>query len=312
METYDLATAWCWEYDADFVHQIDAECGKRGIGSYLIHPHNLPETLNRMESGDLCFKVFFDRASDQEESFDRLVDEMLDSGVKMVNHADRVPLAIDKAGMQRELVSQGIQVPKTILLPAWNKRPELGSARLDKMVRPLVVKPASGGCGDGVVTDARTVEDIQQTRQQFPDEKYLVQEKVEPVQIDGRRAWFRVFFAFGEVLPCWWDDQTKIADVLSPFDMDKKIYSNIIKIMRRAARISKLELFSTEIALTSGGNLVVVDPVNDQVDLRKKSSHFDGIPDEVVDRIVVNLADWVKKRVHITPRRRKVSLCVKT
>jgi glutathione synthase/RimK-type ligase-like ATP-grasp enzyme len=312
LETYDLATAWCWEYDADFVHQIDRECAERGVRSYLIHPHNLLETLNRMENGELVFRVFFDRASDQEEAFDRLVDEMLSCGVRMINHADRLTLAIDKARMQRELVSQGIRVPKTVVLPAWHKRPELRSARLAKLVRPLVVKPASGGCGDGVTMNARSVEEIQSARQQFPDDRYLVQEKIVPVQINGRRAWFRVFFAFGEALPCWWDDRTKIADVLSWSQIEKKTHSEIIRIMRRAARISRLELFSTEIALTSEGKLVVVDPVNDQVDLRRKSSHFDGIPDEVVDRIVFNLVDWVKKRVRSTPGRRKVSLCAKT
>jgi hypothetical protein len=175
-----------------------------------------------------------------------------------------------------------------------------------------VVKPASGGCGDGVVTDVQDMEGIQLARQRFPNDRYLVQEKIEPVQIGSRRAWLRVFFAFGEVLPCWWDDQTKIADSLSSSQVDKRIYPEIESIMRKTSRISKLELFSTEMALTPGGKLVVVDPVNDQVDLRKKSSHQDGIPDEVVDRIVVNLVDWVKKKVHSTPGRRKVSSCAKT
>jgi hypothetical protein len=312
LETYDLATAWCWEYDADFVQQIDAECGRRSVRSYLIDPHNLLETLNRMQSGELAFRVFFDRASDQEESFDRLVDEMLNCRVKMINHADRIPLAIDKARMQKELASQGISVPKTVVLPAWDKRAELPSARLSKLRAPLVVKPASGGCGDGVVTDIQNTEDIQLARQRFPNDRYLAQEKIDPAQIRSRRAWFRVFYALGETLPCWWDDQTKIADVLLTPEIGKKVYSEMARTMRKTARISKLELFSTEMALTSGGKLVVVDPVNDQADLRRKSSHFDGIPDEVVDRIVFNLVDWVKKRVRLTPGRRKVSSCAKT
>jgi hypothetical protein len=200
-------------------------------------------------------------------------------------------------------------VPKTIVLPPGDKRPELRSIRLNRVGMPFVIKPACGGCGDGVVTDARTIEDIQQARQEFPDDRYLLQEKIEPVQINGRRAWFRVFFAFGEILPCWWDDQTKIADVLSPSEIHKRNYSSISNIMRKIARICRLELFSTELALTSQEKLVAIDQVNDQVDLRKKSSHFDGIPDEVVDRIVTNLVNWVKKRAHRTPRQRKASLC---
>jgi hypothetical protein len=308
---YDLAIAWCWEYDADFVFQIDMECGRRGLFSYLIHPHNLFETLHRMENRELRFKVFFDRASDQEEDFQQLVDVMQERRVKMINDEDRVVRAIDKATMQREFSLKGIHVPLTIVLPAWDKRPELRPIRLDRFGTPFVIKPACGGCGDGVVTDALTPEDIQQARQEFPDDKYLVQEKIDPVQINGHRAWFRVFFSFEEILPCWWDDQTKIADVLSPKEIDKKIYSNIKSIMRKIAHISKLDLFSTEIALTSEGKLMVIDHVNDQVDLRKKSSHFDGIPDEVVDRIVINLVNWVEKHIRRTSTRREPSLCKK-
>ncbi len=311
MQRYDLAIAWCWEFDADFVFHIDTECGRRGLFSYLIHPHNLFETLHRMENRELRFKVFFDRASDQEEDFDQLVDLMQYRRVKMINDADRVLWAIDKATMHKEFSSNGIHVPHTIILPPWDKRPRLNSIHLDRVGTPFVIKPACGGCGDGVITDARTMEDVQQTRQEFPDDKYLVQEKIDPVQINGHRAWFRVFFAFGEILPCWWDDQTKIADVLSPLEIDRKIYSNIKSIMRQVAKISKLELFSTEIALTSQGKLLVIDHVNDQVDLRKKSSHFDGIPNEVVDRIVINLVDWVEKRVRRTSNRREPSLCEK-
>ena len=311
MQTHDLAIAWCWEYDADFVHQIDTECGRRGILSYLIHPHNLLETLQRMEKGELQFKIFFDRASDQEEDFDQLVDVMQEERVKMINDADRVVWAIDKATMHREFSLKGINVPKTMVFPPWDKCPEVRSIRLNRVGVPFVIKPACGGCGDGVVTNARTMEDIQQARQQFPEDKYLVQEKIEPVQLNGRRAWFRVFFAFGEILPCWWDDQTKIADVLSPSEIDKKIYSNIKSIMRKVSKISRLELFSTEIALTSQGKLVVVDHVNDQVDLRKKSSHFDGIPDEVVGGIVINLVNWVEKHLCRTSTRREPSPCKK-
>jgi hypothetical protein len=174
---------------------------------------------------------------------------------------------------------------------------------------PFVIKPSCGGCGDGVITDARTFEDIQLARQQFPDDKYLVQEKIEPVRLNGRRAWFRVFHAFGKVLPCWWDDQTKIADLLSPSEIDNKIHRNITSIMRKIVGICKLELFSTEMALISQDKMVVIDHVNDQVDLRKKSSHFDGIPDEVVDQIVINLVGWVEKRTRRKTKPREHLSC---
>lgn len=297
METCHLAIAWCWEYDADFISHVDQECCGRGIRSYLIHPDNLSESLRRIQDGELRFRIFFDRASDQQEAFDKLVQVIQHQRARMINDADRLKLAIDKAAMQKRLSSEGIDVPQTFVLPPWYRRLRIESLPTESLGIPFVVKPATGGCGDGVVKDARSVQDVQKARQMFPRDRYLLQERIEPTQIGVRRAWFRVFFAFGEVLPCWWDDQTKKADALSPLDVDDKTYSGITAIMRKTARICKLELFSTEIALTPKGELLVIDPVNDQVDLRKKSSHMDGVPDQVVDRIALNLVGWVEKLV---------------
>jgi hypothetical protein len=311
LQIFDLAIAWCWKYDADFIFQIDKECGKRGLFSYLVHPHNLFETMHKIDSGELGFKVFFDRASDQEEEFDGLVDLMKAYQVRMINDVDRALWSSDKATMHLEFLTHGINVPYTIILPPYEENPDLDSIPLEKVGKPFVIKPACGGCGDGVVLDAQSIKDIQITRQEYANDKYLLQEKIIPVQIGKKRAWFRVFYVCGEVLPCWWDDQTRIADILSPSQIDEKIYLGIEQIIRKIASISKLDIFSTEIALIPPEKLLVIDHANDQVDLRKKSSHFDGIPDEVVDRIVFGLVDWVQRYVARTSIRTEFARCKK-
>jgi hypothetical protein len=309
LQTYDLAISWCWKYDADFVFQIDSQCVKRGLSPYLINFHNLFETITRMEKGELNFKIFFDRASDQEEDFEQLADMMKDRGARMINDVDRATWATDKATMHLEFLSNSIHVPYTIILPPWDESPELDSTYLEKVGKPFVIKPACGGGGDGVVLDAHTIDDIQSARQQYHYDKYLVQEKISPVILSGKRAWFRVFYICGEVLPCWWDDQTKIAEILSSSDIDRKIRADVNHIMRKIALISQLDLFSTEIALIPQNRLLVIDHVNDQVDLRKKSAHLDGIPDEVVDRIVLSLVDWVEKTVPPLSKPNESSSC---
>jgi hypothetical protein len=311
LQIFDLAIAWCWKYDADFIFQIDKECGKRGLFSYLIHPHNLFETMHKLNSGEMGYKVFFDRASDQEEEFEELVDLMKTCRVRMVNDVDRALWSSDKATMHLEFLTGGINVPYTIILPPYEENPDLDSIPLEKVGRPFVLKPACGGCGDGVVLDAQSIHDIQIARREYKEDKYLVQEKIIPVRIGKRRAWFRVFYVCGKVLPCWWDDQTKIAEVLDPSQVDEKIYFEIERIIRKIATISKLDIFSTEIAFTSSEKLLVIDHVNDQVDLRKKSSHFDGIPDEVVDRIVISLVNWVQRYVSRTSIRTEFARCKK-
>jgi len=311
LQIFDLAIAWCWKYDADFIFQIDKECGRRNLSSYLIHPHNLFETMHKIDSGELGFKAFFDRASDQEEEFERLVDLMKAYQVKMINDVDRALWSSDKATMHLEFLTGGINVPYTIILPPYDENPDLDSIPLEKVGKPFVIKPACGGCGDGVVSDAQSIYDIQIARQEYKDDKYLVQEKIIPVQIGKRRAWFRVFCVCGEVLPCWWDDQTKIAEVLDPSQIAEKIYSEIEHTIRKIASISKLDIFSTEIALSSSEKLLVIDHVNDQVDLRKKSLCVDGVPDEVVDKIVMSLVGWVQRYVARTSIQTEFARCKK-
>ena len=61
----------------------------------------------------------------------------------------------------------------------------------------------------------------------------------------------------------------------------------------RIANVSRLHLFSTEIALTPDGQFLAVDYVNDQIDLRLQSQAQDGVPDAIVWDICRRLAELV-------------------
>ena len=64
-------------------------------------------------------------------------------------------------------------------------------------------------------------------------------------------------------------------------------------ITKKIAGISSLDFFSTEIVLTEDDNFLVIDYVNDQCDMRIKSKHYDGIPDNIVDEIIKNMLRYV-------------------
>jgi len=55
-----------------------------------------------------------------------------------------------------------------------------------------------------VITGAETLKDVIDSRKHHKDDKYLLQERVVPAELAGRRAWFRVFFVCGVIFPCWW------------------------------------------------------------------------------------------------------------
>ena len=162
----------------------------------------------------------------------------------------------------------------------------LSLSDLEKLGRPFIIKPASiTGGGIGVVLGAETLKDVIEARQHQKNDKYLLQEKIEPKSIDGRRAWFRVFYAFGDIIPCWWDDLTHIYHLLTPEEERRWNLAGLRPVMKKIHDTCRLDFFSSEIALTRTGSLVVVDYVNEICDMRLQSKYVDGVPDAIVHRI---------------------------
>ena len=113
--------------------------------------------------------------------------------------------------------------------------------------------------------------------------------------LDGKRAWFRSFWAFGRPIPVWWDDQTHLYEELKKEEMEYFGLKKLYEITRKIAKITGLDFFSTEIVFTSDNKFVVIDYVNDQCDMRLKSKHLDGVPDSVGYQIVNNLLRIIQR-----------------
>src|SRR5512147_927708 len=131
-------------------------------------------------------------------------------------------------------------------------------------------------------------------RMQFPEQKYLLQSTVTPRTIQGRTAWFRVFYAVGKTYPCWWHPLTHVYATVTPSEENRYELSPLHDITRKVASICKLDWFTTEIALTLE-NFVVVDYVNDEIDTRVQSKAVDGAPDEIIQNIASQLVTIAKE-----------------
>lgn len=293
MQEFDLGIAWCWEYDREMVFELEEYIHQKGLTIYQIAPYNLEETIDKLKTDQLSFKLFIDRASDQDEEFERLTRLIKTLGIKMLNDYDKALWSSDKATMHLEFISAGIEVPYTIILSPYDEEPDMRVENLYKLGTPFVLKPALGAGSEGVVLDAKSIQDIEKVRGEFSDDKYLIQQKIDPISILGKRGWFRVFYACGRVFPCFWDSLTRLSEPLLAGQVDEKIYADIESTTKKIAQICGLDLFSTEIALIENNKLIVVDYVNDQCDLRKKSLHYDGIPDEVVKKVLSSLVECV-------------------
>jgi len=301
---YDICLVWNWTYDQEFLRLTVSAVQARGLTAYLIDHTNLSESMECLKDDRIQFRFVLDRASDEDERFLPLAQLLTkrQTGtshrppLRIINPYDLLRRASDKATMHLEFLSHGIHVPFTIIISPYNHKREieLSLSELSQLGRPFIIKPANTtGGGVGVVVGAESLKDVIETRQHHKNDKYLLQEKVAPAFLDERRAWFRVFYAFGDIIPCWWDDLTHIYEELTPAQEEGFGLQPLRSITTTIREICGLEFFSTEIALTPGGLFIVVDYVNEMCDMRLKSLHIDGVPDRIVQRIAEDLTEFL-------------------
>ena len=296
----DLAVAWVWPYDAGFIDRLLARAADQGRLAAAITRQDLDWVLDDLAAGRLRIRRLLDRAVDEQPAFRPLAPLAERMGATILNRFDRQERACDKARNHLLCAARGVPVPPTLIVSPFmhDPSPPVLPAALG---RPFVVKPASGSGSEGVVLDARSTEDVQHARRTFWADRYLLQQRVHPALLDGRRAWFRVFYVYGQVIPCWWDDLTHLYAPLRLADEMRHGLSGLRTIVRRIARVVGLDFFTSEIVLGGDGRLVCIDYANAPCDLRLQSQHPDGVPDRVIDRIVDALLSGLPRRREAAP-----------
>jgi len=298
MEKFDIGLAYEWEFDVDFIALIENVLQQRGLKTFVLREHNIHEVTERILNRDLFFGFYLDRASDVDPDFEKLAHVISKRKTIVLNQYGKVQHAIDKASMHLEFITAGLDVPYSIIMPPFNQAKDvlISLQELAILGLPFIIKPCNTtGGGDGVVTDAITLREILEERKTNANDKYLIQEKIYPQIIENKRAWFRCFWAFGKVIPTWWDDQTHLYSELDRRQAENYGLLKLYKITRTIAKITGLDFFSTEIVLSQKKKFIIIDYVNDQCDMRMKSKHYDGVPDVVVKQIVENLLKFILK-----------------
>ncbi len=305
METFDLAISFVWEYDVDFVNRIEQILQAKGLKTYVIRKHNIAETIEKVAEKRLAFNVYLDRASDADDEFTPLTKLLSRKKTYLINPIKKVIKYINKATMHGILLRNRVPVPFTLILPPLQKKADslISIKDMEQLGTPFVVKPAffTGG-GEGVVINATSLFDVINQRRKIPNDSYLIQKRIYPKYFDGKRAWFRILWAFDIPIPMWWDDQTDIYRVLSNEEIKYYHLQRLNIITKKISRISKMDYFSTEIAVCEDNSYYVIDYLNDQCDMRFQSKHFDGVPDVKVDEFIERLyvkIHYIKKAYHL-------------
>ena len=284
---YDLCLPWYWEYDLDFVHLVECACKDQGLTLWQITPDNLLESINALYNGETTFNTLLDRSQGENRflPIDRWAKEY---NKKRINPVEVSLWSEDKATMHLELITAGINTPHTILLAPFLEQPVLPALDLSPLGSQFVIKPSNEGGGEGVILGASSLEQVLRARMDFPEQKYLLQSTVVPRTIQGRPAWFRVFYAVGKTYSCWWHPFTHVYAPVTASEENRYELAPLHDLTRRIATLCKLDWFTTEIALTLE-DFVVVDYVNDQIDTRVQSKAVDGAPDDIMQDIAAQL-----------------------
>jgi len=143
-----------------------------------------------------------------------------------------------------------------------------------------------------VILDARSEADFARSLASWRDPFLLAQCKIESRDFAGDAAYFRVFHCFGEVWLAWWDPATDRYRAVTPSEEGRFRLHPLREIVARVAALTGMNLFSSEIAVTSTNEFVLIDYVNDQCHLLTQSADPRiGVPDAIVAGIARRLAE---------------------
>lgn len=294
MKTYDFVLTWVNSEQEKFVLWLKAQCKLRKMSMLVAGPDNVRSVVKDVEGGSLRIKFLLDNEASYNDPIDiygRLCYAVKDKGGYVVCDPDYARAASNKSITHYDLIRAGIDVPCTIIVRNWQPDAFCLSAEEKKLLgEEFIIKPATGFGQKGIIKNAKgSIAEIACARNFNRGDNFLLQEKVAPLAMGDKMAWFRIYYLFGEIIPCWWDTETgKYSHVtLKEFNMYKLL--PLVRIVSEIAKITRLEFFSSEIALikTLKGvrKFVAVDYVNDQPELCVRPQAINGPLEDVTEHI---------------------------
>jgi hypothetical protein len=300
MRTYDFVMTHKLDADDFFIHRVQQRCAERGWNFFLVEPAWVEAFYDKLFKERIKVRVLLNMHSEHHQPHDiyhRLVLLAAERQAHLIDPPVIALAAFDKARLHPLLKAAGFSLPFTILVqaaevPTFRFTPEQQA----QLGNPFVIRPSLGYGKGGVVLDAQSEADLQRSMARWPDSVYLVQTRIVPKQINGTPAYFRVFFAFGSVWFCWWNCYTDRYSILQPAEIEAHGLQNLREIICRLAELTRMQFFSSEIALTDSGEFVLIDYINDQCHMLTQSANPQmGVPDEVVAGVARCLVDGAAK-----------------
>lgn len=294
MKKYDFALTWVNSAEEKFVQWLKRECRLRGMNMLVCGPDNVRGCVSDVEDGYLQIKFLLDNEANYNDPIDvfgRLCYAVKDKGGYVVCDPDYTRAASNKSITHYDLMRAGIPVPYTIVVRNWQPDVfKLAPQERKRLGEEFVIKPATGFGQRGVVKNAKgSISEIAYARDFDRGDNFLLQEKIAPVTLGDKTGWFRVYYLFGEIIPCWWDPETGRYSHVTLKELNTYKLLPLVRIVSEIAGLTHLEFFTSEIALTKtatgGVKFVTIDYVNDQPELCVRPNVINGPLADVTEHI---------------------------
>jgi hypothetical protein len=302
----DFCIGWGpWDTDP-FLNHLKEFSEKRRLNCVVCGDEDARKILRGLERGSVEVSFHLDCNADYDEPGDlyaQLAYALRDDGALCVNEPDYARLGCNKAVLHYDFERAGIPVPFTVVVRNWvNSDFRLTSTERKKLGRPFIVKPARGYGKQGVArVNSGSIKEIARARRFDQGDDFLLQEIITPEWFGHLMGWFRVYYLFGQVIPCWWDTRTEHIVCVTRRHFDEFGLQPLCDIMWKVAETSRMNFYSTEIAVARNSGkrrFVAIDYVNDPPDMSLQSFTHCGVPDVLVRHIAERLAETALRVKH--------------
>lgn len=288
-----------------FISLVEHHARNAGLHFHHCRGHEDAEAMRAaLDRGDLTVDLLIDYMGRSFRCDTELAEAVRATGGLPIEDPRRVRHFGSKAAMHQALARAGVPLPRTVVWPAGRSLRALTAVEHALLGERFVVKPARGSGGAGVLLDVDGSEAALADAIDDPDDDFLLQERVRPLEIGGQPAWFRVYNCFGRVFPCFWHPETHAARLVSPEECAVFGLHELERLSRRIGSVCGYRWFSSEIALTERHGRRVFLPIdyNNNKPLMVAQSEWGerGMPD-----VVVETAAWelVQQAVRHAARR---------
>lgn len=286
--------------DSKLVRMFHEAVSPLGISLLLVNKWSVERVLQRVRAGRLKPYIYLDLCSATNPNFAELLKAFADAGVQTIGDPAKLALWTWKARAQIGLEEAGMPVPPTVLIRADEPTRELTADERDAVGDKCVIKPSWGVAGLGVVANVRpTAQAIAKAREFAPTDDFLVQKMIKWEHFGTRAAYVRGYNILGTRTLLWWSPETRLYDMVTWDDLRQYDLMGALELVDRMAKLTGMEFFSSEIAITNGINqprFVLIDYCNDQCDINPVSVQGDGPPDEWSLWTVARFAEFVWRK----------------